>query len=380
MVSENLQNKNISGALLALMVAVALSLSGCAGTQVAEQEAVAEEVVTEAVAEAEASKTDELETDVVEQEDEVDPYEGFNRKVFVFNDKLDTYVAKPISDAYLWVTPEFVQTGVANFFSNLKDINVVLNDVMQGKLQQGLEDTGRFTMNSTVGLLGLFDVAKEVGLEKHEEDFDQTLAVWGVPEGPYLVLPILGPTTSRGLPGGVFDAAANPTTYVGLPVQLIAMLNARANAEGALKFIDEAALDPYVFTRESFLQYRRNLVADGKIDISDDVFDLEDEFYEEELYEEEGGNGADITEQQQTAEVEEDIDLISDQQPQEVVTTVDVAENKLAQAEGFKLRLSADIEEFDQASGSFDSAVRSFDEATRSFEQAVEKLDRLENN
>ncbi len=205
----------------------------------------------------------------------VDPYENFNRTMFKFNDHLDDYIAKPISDTYLWVTPGFLKSGVTNFFSNLKDINVVLNDHLQGKFGQGFEDTGRFLTNSTVGMLGLIDVASELGLKKHEEDFGQTLAVWGVPQGAYLVLPILGPTTTRGVPGGIFDVAANPTSYVGMPVNLVAMLNTRANAEGALKFIDEAAIDPYVFTREAFLQNQKHLINDGKVDANVEVQPLE---------------------------------------------------------------------------------------------------------
>lgn len=230
---------------------------------------------------------DPLETDIKSVEvdvQEVDPYESFNRKTYAFNEAVDEYVAEPVSDAYLWVTPKFVQTGVSNFFNNLNDINVVLNDFMQGKLIQGSEDTGRFVVNSTIGLGGLFDVATELGLEKHDEDFSQTLAVWGVPQGPYLVMPVLGSMTTRGVPGGIFDAAANPTSYVGgifFPVQLLQILNARASAEDALKFIDEAALDPYIFTRESFLQYRKNLITDGKSEFEDDMFDLEDELYDE---------------------------------------------------------------------------------------------------
>jgi phospholipid-binding lipoprotein MlaA len=211
------------------------------------------------------------------EKSKVDPYENFNRSIFKFNDQLDDYVAKPISDAYLWAAPHFLQTGVANFFSNLKDINVVLNDNMQGKFTQGAEDTGRFLTNSTLGLLGLFDVATDLGLKKHEEDFGQTLAVWGVPQGAYLVLPVLGPTTARGLPGSVFDTAANPTSYVGMPVQLLSMLNTRANAEGSLKFINEASIDPYVFTREAFLQYQQHLITDGKISADVDILPLEDD-------------------------------------------------------------------------------------------------------
>jgi phospholipid-binding lipoprotein MlaA len=211
---------------------------------------------------------------------QADPYENFNRKVFGFNNNVDTYVAKPISNTYKAVTPDFMQTGVSNFFNNLKNINVILNDVFQAKFEQSGRDTRRFLMNSTLGMAGLFDVAKTVGLEQNDEDFEQTLAVWGVPQGTYFVLPFWGPVTTRGIPGGVFDAAANPSTYlgVGLPiasVQMLSLVNTRASAEGALKFIDEAALDPYVFTRESFLQWRNHLASDGKTDTSSDLNDID---------------------------------------------------------------------------------------------------------
>lgn len=211
-----------------------------------------------------------------------DPYESLNRKIYNFNDKVDDYVAKPVSDAYKFITPDFMETGVSNFFNNLKTINVVLNDVLQGKLEQSGKDTGRFLMNTTLGLGGVFDVAKSVGLEQNDEDFEQTLAVWGVPQGSYIVLPLLGPITTRGIPGAVFDTAANPSSYVGMPIQVISLINSRANAEGALKFIDEAALDPYVFTRESFLQWRNHLATDGKSDASSpDLMDIDSDLSNE---------------------------------------------------------------------------------------------------
>jgi phospholipid-binding lipoprotein MlaA len=246
------RHTNIQQTFLSLLIGAILTLGGCATTRVAEQQHIA---------------------------DKEDPYENFNRKMFNFNDTVDNYVAEPISDAYKWITPQFMQTGVFNFFSNLKTINVVINDVLQAKFQQSANDAGRFALNTTLGLGGFLDVGKSVGLEQNEEDFDQTLAVWGVPQGSYLVLPFLGPSTWRGIPGAVFDTAANPVSYVGMPIQLIYMLNARASAEGALKFIDEAALDPYVFTRESFLQWRNNLATDGKSETS---LDLDDELGEDE--------------------------------------------------------------------------------------------------
>lgn len=229
-----------------MLIGAAVTLSGCATTGVTEQQNSA---------------------------NKADPYEHFNRKMYSFNDTVDDYVAAPISDAYKWITPQFVQTGVFNFFSNLKNINVVINDVLQAKFAQSAHDTGRFALNTTMGLGGFVDVATHVGLEQNEEDFEQTLAVWGVPQGSYLVIPFLGPSTMRGIPGAAFDTAANPASYVGMPVQLISLLNTRANAEGSLKFIDEAALDPYVFTRESFLQWRNNLATDGKSEASLDLYD-----------------------------------------------------------------------------------------------------------
>lgn len=278
-----------------------------------------------------------------------DPYENFNRKMFGFNDKVDNYVAEPISNAYKWVTPQFMQTGIFNFFNNLKNVNVVINDVLQAKFSQGAEDTGRLAINSTVGLGGLFDVAKHVGLEQNEEDFEQTLAVWGVPQGSYLVLPILGPSTARGIPGAIFDTAANPASYVGMPVQLVSMLNARASAEGALKFIDEAALDPYVFTRESFLQWRNSLATDGKSEASMDVDDLDE------------------------ASIDEDKSAASGQ---------DLAgeAGSSSQSPDFTLHLEPNSKEIEQASHSFSSVAQSFDTTAKSFEDAGNKLDILKKS
>ncbi len=268
-----------------------------------------------------------------------DPYESFNRKMFSFNDSVDDYVAEPISSAYKWITPQFMQTGVFNFFNNMKNVNVVINDVLQAKFNQSAQDTGRLAINSTLGLGGLFDVAKHVGWEQNEEDFEQTLAVWGVPQGSYLVLPILGPSSARGIPGAVFDTAANPVSYIGMPVQLLSMLNARASAEGALKFIDEAALDPYVFTRESFLQWRNNLATDGKSGASLDMDGFEDELD----------------------------DGVKDE-------TADPGTNN---KDGFALRLDAETKEIELVSHSFSSVAQSFDATAQSFEKAGVKLDKL---
>ena len=230
-----------------MLIGAAIALCGCAATGVTEQQSAA---------------------------NPADPYEKFNRAAYTFNDTIDDYLAAPVAQAYNKITPQIVRTGVFNFFSNLKSINVVINDALQAKFAQSARDTGRFALNSTLGLGGFVDVATRVGLEQNNEDFEQTLAVWGVPQGSYLVIPLLGPSTVRGVPGAAFDTATNPSTYLGMPINLISLLNTRANAEGSLKFIDEASLDPYVFTRESFLQWRNNLATDGKSELS---LDLDDE-------------------------------------------------------------------------------------------------------
>jgi phospholipid-binding lipoprotein MlaA len=176
-----------------------------------------------------------------------------------------------------------------------------------------------------------------------------------------LVLPILGPSTSRGVPGAVFDTAANPASYIGLPVQVVQMLNARANAEGALKFIDEAALDPYVFTRESFLQYRKHLITDGESEITDDLLDLEDEFYDED----------ELSDEFEALDTNE----LSAEAP---ATKKGIAEQVIEKS-GFQLELSSETKDFEQASDSLDGAVQSLDEATTSFEEAGDKIIQLEN-
>ena len=198
-----------------------------------------------------------------------DPYEGYNRAMFKFNDTVDEYALKPAATAYRNVLPSFVQTGVNNFFSNLGDAWTTINDVMQGKGQQGLSDLSRFALNSTVGILGLFDVASDAGLPKHKEDFGQTLGTWGVGSGPYLVLPLLGPSTVR-------DTAALPLDIKGdiwgykEPVYLrntgiaIRTVDIRANLLDASSLLEDAALDRYEFIRDGFLQRRESLIYDGE--------------------------------------------------------------------------------------------------------------------
>ena len=255
MYTSGLQGKSSAILLPVLVLSSAMGVVGCASNE-------------------QGAKPAEAEIVKAQKPNPVDPYENFNRSMYGFNMTLDRYFLRPVADSYKTVTPGFVQTGVTNFFTNLKGINVVLNDVLQGKFEQGASDVGRFTTNSTIGLLGLFDVATDFGFQNNVEDFGQTLAVWGVEQGPYLVLPILGPTTARDGSAIIVDKAANPSTYVP-GTGILEGVSDRANAQGALNFIDEAALDPYVFMRESFLQYRNNLVNDGKTSAENYELDLD---------------------------------------------------------------------------------------------------------
>ena len=276
-VEEQSFNEAANGGQLPASGTVRSDHADSASAKPAEQSAAVDAAMPEQNGAAEGEDSS---AEVPNEADDVDPLEGFNRSMYSFNEAVDDYIAEPVTKAYKWISPEFVQTGIANFYDNFKDIGVVLNDFLQGKFLQGSQDTGRFLLNTTVGLAGLFDVATYAGLEQHDEDFGQTLAVWGVPTGPYLVIPFLGPTTFRGVPGAVVDAAANPVAYLPWGFAAVAALNKRANAQGSLQFIDEAALDPYIFTRESYLQWREFLATDGNPAISDDSLD-EDLFDDE---------------------------------------------------------------------------------------------------
>jgi phospholipid-binding lipoprotein MlaA len=197
-----------------------------------------------------------------------DPLEPFNRAMFGFNDAADVAVVKPVAKAYRAVVPGIVRTGVSNFFSNLDDVWISVNDVLQGKFQQGVEDFGRVLFNSTFGIAGIFDFASDVGMQKHNEDFGQTLGSWGFGSGAYLVLPILGPSTIRDGFGLLLDTRADLVFQIdGVPVHnslyATRAISNRANLLDASSVIDSAALDKYSFVRDAWLQRRRNLVYDG---------------------------------------------------------------------------------------------------------------------
>jgi phospholipid-binding lipoprotein MlaA len=214
-----------------------------------------------------------------------DPLENWNREVQSLNDRADEYVMKPVATGYRFIMPSFVDQGVTNLFSNVNEIGVVINDVLQFKLAQAGLDSSRLLVNSVAGLGGLVDVGDMIGLEKHKEDFDQTLGVWGVPTEPYVVLPFLGPSSPRGIVGRVGDAAMNPVNYVGFTVSgavssavsggtnALKILDVRADHLGAEKVIQEAAEDHYEFIKNSYFQQRDYLVNDGEDANKTDVMD-----------------------------------------------------------------------------------------------------------
>lgn len=224
-----------------------------------------------------------------EPEKPIDPWEGFNRSMFTFNETLDTYVAKPVAQGYQAITPQFIDTGISNFFSNLEDVLIIVNDVFQLKPIQALSDTGRFLINSTFGLLGFFDVASHIGLTKHDEDLGQTLGYWGVGTGPYVMLPFLGPSNVRdtfGLAGESFSGlgysqVVDPIAQQG-GLWLLRNIDVRADLLSSEGLITG---ERYTFFRSFYMQRRAYLVADGIVedefgDDFDDDFD--DNFYDDE--------------------------------------------------------------------------------------------------
>jgi phospholipid-binding lipoprotein MlaA len=211
------------------------------------------------------------------QAEEADKLEGINRKVFYVNERLDHYVLRPVAVTYTKVIPDPLERGVDNFFSNLGEIGNVVNDVLQGKFKQAGLDSSRFLINTTIGVAGLFDVAARAGIEKSEgEDFGQTLAVWGVGEGPYLMLPLIGPSTLRDAPSKFVDSLASPLSYAD---DVSARNSARAldllaTRASLLEYDEIISGDKYLFVRDVYLQRNRYLVNDGAIE--DDFGDFED--------------------------------------------------------------------------------------------------------
>ncbi len=207
----------------------------------------------------------------------VDPWESWNRDVQSFNDGMDDYAMKPVAKGYRWVMPSFADTAVSNFFSNIDDIGVIINSLLQGKFEQSGSDTARFIVNSTAGIGGLIDVSSMIDLPKHNEDFGQTLGFWGVPSGPYLVLPFFGPSSPRGVIGLIGDAAINPISYLDSYISLglfgLNAIDTRADNLSLEKIASEAAVDRYSFFRDAYISKRNYLVLDGNVPEEDIDFD-----------------------------------------------------------------------------------------------------------
>lgn len=198
-----------------------------------------------------------------------DPFEKFNRAMFTFNDTVDQAAIKPAAMTYKDVLPNFVQTGIGNFFGNIGDVWTAINNLLQGKAADGLTDIMRVALNTTFGLAGVIDIGSEAGLMKHKEDFGQTLGVWGVKPGPYVVLPVYGSFTMRDALAFPLDFLADPWGYVypatvrnvGTAVRLV---DKRAVVLDASDLIEEAALDKYVFVRDAYLQRRQGQIDKGE--------------------------------------------------------------------------------------------------------------------
>ncbi len=225
-----------------------------------------------------------------------DPLENFNRAVYKFNDVADNAIIKPVAKGYKNIAPKFVVKGINNFFNNLRDIVTIINDLLQMKVQHAANDTGRVLVNSTIGILGFVDVHSINGGERRKEDFGQTLGHWGLGQGAYIVLPFLGPSTTRDAVGLITDTLAfDPISYMNNvrarnQVRILQFVDARTELLNASSIIDQASLDPYAFQRDAYLQYREALVNDnpsGDIDYSDTAdsdYDYDYEQYTEYVY------------------------------------------------------------------------------------------------
>jgi phospholipid-binding lipoprotein MlaA len=212
-----------------------------------------------------------------------DPWERFNRASFTFNDSLDRAILRPVTKGYVKVTPRFLRTGISNVLSNLDTVTTIVNGALQGKMKQAGLDSARLILNSTLGLGGLLDPASDAGLEKNDEDFGQTLGKWGVKSGPYLMLPVLGPSTLRDAFARIPDQFTHPVNYLEddstrYLIRAVDILDLRAD----LLSLDEQlarSYDRYAFVRNAYLQRREFKVMDG--DVADQSLELEEEFQDD---------------------------------------------------------------------------------------------------
>jgi phospholipid-binding lipoprotein MlaA len=213
------------------------------------------------------------------KEKNVDPFEPVNRGIYKFNDVTDKYVLRPVAKGYQWITPDPVERSISNVFDNWTYPVTIVNGFLQAKFKQGFSDTGRFLVNTTIGLLGLFDPATPLGLAEHQEDFGQTFAKWGLPAGPYIMVPLFGPRTIRSGIGTLADVQVNPlvqwrNTSMRDKALLLWAIETRASLIGPDEIIKDA-FDPYLFIRDAYLQNREFLISDGKTLAGDPDFDAE---------------------------------------------------------------------------------------------------------
>jgi phospholipid-binding lipoprotein MlaA len=216
-----------------------------------------------------------------------DPWEGFNRSIYSFNTTVDDVILKPVAEGYDAVFPQPIKTGVSNFFSNLGELPTSANQLLQGKFTNGLSDLSRFVINSTLGLAGFFDVATELGLEEHDEDFGQTLAVWGVDSGPYLMLPLLGPSTVRDAFSRPVDNQFTVTNDMNhVPTRNSVHFMRLVDLRYRLLAIDgqlEDALDEYIFVRDAYLMRQNYLIHDGNPPLEEDNYEEDDCILDDEV-------------------------------------------------------------------------------------------------
>ena len=216
-----------------------------------------------------------------------DPFENVNRKVFAFNDAIDRNVLVPVAKGYRFITPDFLEDGIGNFFSNVRDVTVLINGLLQGNFSQAASDTGRILVNTTVGIVGFIDVGSRIGLEKHFESFGQTLGVWGAGEGPFVMLPILGPNNIRSGIGLIPDSSvfsprfwAIEDTGVQFGYSVAEIISLRASLLAAGNLLNTAALDPYLLLRDVWVQRHRRQTWNGTREVgigtADDGGDIDD--------------------------------------------------------------------------------------------------------
>ena len=209
-----------------------------------------------------------------------DPFEDLNRDIFIFNEKLDEKLLKPAALTYRKVTPQFARTGVTNFFNNLEEIDTTINQVLQGEIKYAFNDAGRFVINSTIGLFGLIDVASKMGLEKHEEDFGQTLGVWGFDSGPYIMIPFLGPSNPRDLLSRPISSFLSGTFAMEDNDVKIALVGIDA-LETRERLLDAETLiigDKYIFVKDAYIQSREYEINNGSTEDDEFLDDMEDIF------------------------------------------------------------------------------------------------------